>query len=205
MRVTPAQLDTTFGPAWSEPGLFYAYEPALRFELAIGAHPIDRFLSAYERAAAIASNVLSGADDLALAISFCADSERPGATALLRVCRGLRACGLPAPSRPAVRVRPGDQSVGDGLAVFEFAVTIGPEAIARVLWAAIGHDLGVRPTVSARLYLASLSRGVLLHPYDDRGMDLVGTSVAAIRPFYDRFRDWLLDRDQEKMTRLFGT
>jgi hypothetical protein len=58
--------------------------------------------------------------------------------------------------------------------------------------------------VPARLYLASPSRGVLLHPYDDRGLDVVGTTTDSIRSAYEQFRDWLLRHDLEKMTRAFG-
>jgi hypothetical protein len=204
MNVTPERLDTIFGPQWSEPGLFYAYELALRFELAKGSHQIDRFLTAHKRAAAVTSHVLGDANDLTLVVLLFADSDKPGVSGLLRLFRGLEACGLPTPGRQSVRAKRAGQSDYETAVVLELTAPMGKEHIPRVLWAAIGNDLGIHPKVPARLCITSISRGVLLNPYDDRGMDVVGTTVDCLRSAYERFGDWLLSHDLSKMTRAFG-
>ena len=201
--MNPDKLDTTFGTAWFAPPLFYKYETALRFELGSGQHPLDRFLSAYERAAAITSHLLGNADDLTLAIVFWTDTDKPCASELFRLWRALRTCGLPAPDRQSLgflRIKEHGESTG----ILRMTMTIGEEHIRRALWAAIAHDLGVQPNMPALIFLASISLGVLLHPYDDRGLDAVGTSVDSIRSAYEQFHDWLLTDDLARMIRTFG-
>jgi hypothetical protein len=202
VNVTLDDLDAAFGPEWKTPGLFYAYEPALRFELGIGSHPLDRFLSALERAARIATHLIGDVNDLTLVVMSWPDPERSSVTGLLQLCRALRGCGLPIPDRQLLRLQPAnDKSQAPG--GLQMTAPIGAEQVRRVLWAAVGHDLGIQPRVPARLYLASTSRGVLLHPYDDRGMDVVGTSVDSIRSAYKEFESWLLSNDLERMKRTF--
>lgn len=53
-------------------------------------------------------------------------------------------------------------------------------------------------------YLADLERGILLHVYDDRGMDVSALTAAPLLPFYERFDAWLLDSDRERMKAAFA-
>ncbi|MTH64542.1 DUF3885 domain-containing protein, partial [Paracoccus shanxieyensis] len=53
-------------------------------------------------------------------------------------------------------------------------------------------------------YIIDRSRSVILHIYDDRGMDVAAGHPSALRPLYEKFNCWLLDHDREKMDLIFG-
>jgi hypothetical protein len=63
----------------------------------------------------------------------------------------------------------------------------------------LAAELGVRPAIWWDLYIFDINLGVLIHPYDDRGLDVVGPNQEAIRKLYTENNEWLLDYDLEKM------
>lgn len=54
-------------------------------------------------------------------------------------------------------------------------------------------------------FFSSANRDVVLHLYDDRGMDVVASSVDRLRATYMNHIDWLLDEGREKMDETFDT
>ena len=62
--------------------------------------------------------------------------------------------------------------------------------------------LGFRELSSA-IFFFDTTRHVLFHPYDDRGLDIVGKSPEDIRYLYEDCRNWLLDYDMERMRKTF--
>jgi hypothetical protein len=72
-----------------------------------------------------------------------------------------------------------------------------------MLTAAIGAELDIPSKAPpCAVYLFDLERGLLLHPYDDRGLDLAAVTLEALRPFYAEFNGWLLDFDRPRMDRM---
>jgi hypothetical protein len=53
------------------------------------------------------------------------------------------------------------------------------------------------------LYFVNLTRNLILHMYDDRGLDLIATTRAALQPIYDTHKAWLLPYDLAKMQATF--
>ena len=62
--------------------------------------------------------------------------------------------------------------------------------------------LGFRELSSA-IFFFDTTRHLLFHPYDDRGLDIVGKSPEDIRYLYEDCRNWLLDYDIERMQNTF--
>ena len=62
--------------------------------------------------------------------------------------------------------------------------------------------LGFRELSSA-IFFFDTTRHLLFHPYDDRGLDIVGKSPKDIRYLYEDCRNWLLDYDMERMRNTF--
>jgi len=44
---------------------------------------------------------------------------------------------------------------------------------------------------------------VMLHLYDDRGLDIVAESKAALLPIYHKLNPWILDFDHKKIDDIF--
>ena len=201
--LTPEQIANEFGPAWCEPAHFYAYEKALRFELAIGNHPIDRVLSAHQRASTVLQDAFRDVRELHVAFVIFFESERPDVRSLLSTFRELRECGLPQPVRGAMETSlvPGENDVWQCKMVAPLRQT----ELSRALWAAVVSDYySVKPRISADVYLLSRDIGILAHPYDDRGMDLIGPNTARLKQIDDAYRPWLLDDNLDAMDQSFG-
>jgi hypothetical protein len=68
------------------------------------------------------------------------------------------------------------------------------EYLINALWCAFSSDFGcIEPNPMADIYLFNLDKEVMVWPYDDRGMDIVGP-----------FEHYLLDYDREAMDAVFS-
>lgn len=63
-------------------------------------------------------------------------------------------------------------------------------------------DLGFRELSSA-IFFFDTKRHLLFHPYDDRGVDVVGETTEDIRFLYEGCRNWLLEYDIDRMKSIF--
>lgn len=196
------QLTHVFGETWYKPPLFYSRAAALRFELARGSHAIDRMHSALVRASRIASAALGSANDLILAVVMYGDQSVPEGHQVNTAIRELGSCGLPGPEISDLRILEVNEASPEQFA-YQLCVPIDAEHLDRVLWACIASELGVSPNVNARLFAASCARGRLMHIYDDRGMDVIGTTVDTLRPLYEEYNQWLLNHDRNAMKEVF--
>ena len=72
-----------------------------------------------------------------------------------------------------------------------------------LLWCSLAYEMPVKPKAPVVSYLADFERGVLLHIYDDRGMDVSALTASALMPVYRAFDPWLLDYDRDRMKTAF--
>ncbi|WCN15511.1 DUF3885 domain-containing protein [Marinomonas mediterranea] len=78
------------------------------------------------------------------------------------------------------------------------------ECLVNALWCALATDLGgIEPSPSANIYLFNLEKSVMIFPYDDRGMDVVGKNKLLLQGLYNQFGNYLLDYDREAMDAVF--
>lgn len=77
------------------------------------------------------------------------------------------------------------------------------QAVHRLLWGALAADLGIEPRLVGNLYVASPERGIVVHPYDDRGMDIAGPNRVRLEELYLRFNPYLLGYDRDRMRAWF--
>ena len=194
-------IASTFGPDWWRPPLFYSHRFALRFELAQGDFWIDRLESAKHRARTIMEAALGGSDDVRIVIARFHDG--PTLCGEDRDCfdNALTAYGLP--PVPAYEAQSVPASGDDDGSTWLGATEFPRHQIDRVTWAAVASDVGYLPTTPGWVFVVSLSNALIIHPYDDRGMDVVAASPKTLRPLYDGFGDWLLDHDRPRMDDAF--
>jgi hypothetical protein len=72
-----------------------------------------------------------------------------------------------------------------------------------LLWCSAGADLGIRPIAFVQTFLIDPSRQIMMHLYDDRGMDLTASNPETLRATYEAYDAWLLEYDRERMALLF--
>ncbi len=206
-----AKLQSVFGLSVFPDALFYRFEAALRFELggetfSVNGRPLQRFLQAVIRAISVAEAVFEKSSSITLLVSHY-DRPKPSAAKF----RGITATGLARKdfSLVASTAQNDDEyraDFGEDLFLHQFVYNgDARHVLADVLWLAVAKEMPIRPEVRwLSVYLVDFDRGICLHPYDDRGMDLVVMDPATLAPIYRAFGDWLLPYDRARMDATFG-
>jgi Domain of unknown function (DUF3885) len=62
-------------------------------------------------------------------------------------------------------------------------------------------DHSQTPSVSGRVYFLNPATAMIVHIYDDRGLDIIAATREALMPVYRIFNDWVLDSDRERIAK----
>lgn len=73
-----------------------------------------------------------------------------------------------------------------------------------MLKAICNQDMGIKPSISHRVYFINRNKNTIFHVYDDRGCDLLATTPETIRDMYEDYVDWILDYDRERIDKVFN-
>ena len=68
--------------------------------------------------------------------------------------------------------------------------------ISEVLKQCIYADFAVEKCILGWAYLINVSKKIIYHLYDDRGLDVISSEKATLKPIYDKFKDWVLEYNQ---------
>jgi hypothetical protein len=206
------RIEASFGMRGFPQPLFYSYENALRFDLA-GDHEgvAARFVQAVVRARTVAA-ALFAESELLFAV-VCHDSTPSWGPRVTRSWRALKRIGFaasflndtPVPHNDRETIRDLGEDLYSYWSIAECRNE--PAEIDALLWACIARELGVAPKARwlGRIYIVDFDRGLVLHAYDDRGMDVLGMEADLVRPLYEQFGPWLLDYDRVRMDQHFAT
>jgi len=75
----------------------------------------------------------------------------------------------------------------------------------RILRAKANDDYHLRrPRTIDRVYFVNRTRNLILHMYDDRGLDLIAASRRDLQAIYEAHKSWILDYDREKIEKAFA-
>jgi hypothetical protein len=82
---------------------------------------------------------------------------------------------------------------------------LGRDKIARdtLLWHAIALEMPISPSAPVLSFLIAPAKSLMLHVYDDRGLDITATDPEVLRASHVLFDPWLLDYDRERMEQIF--
>lgn len=67
----------------------------------------------------------------------------------------------------------------------------------RMFEAIANGDHGRVPSIAGRVYIIQDDAKLLMHMYDDRGLDVIASSHATLLPVYKQFGDWILDYQRD--------
>ncbi|MFY0617378.1 DUF3885 domain-containing protein [Shimia sp.] len=190
--------------------LFYEWDHVLRFELGgedvPTSRPLKRFNQALERANTVADALFKETETLWLLTSYYGETPRPK-----KRLKPLRHCGLALADFThlgAVAQNDTDhiEDCGSDIHRYWDATQLTEHSQRQeVLWLTLGAELGIRPRLSTDVFLVDFAQNLVLHPYDDRGMDVAATDNNALRPLYQRFGTWLLEWNRPEMHDQFGS
>ena len=202
-----SQIETLFqGKAFERP-LFYKHPGGLRFELSEGGSYLEQFLRALHKAMTICADVFDSGSTLMLCLRVHSKSNPFAHRAVIRE---LRNAGLRIPKTREVWLEPLEPK--DWFETTEpewwlnvvFEVPL--ELMQNILWCAVARDFAtIKPNPGCLLYLFNLQNRLMVWPYDDRGMDVVGPNHEALAGLYAKHSKWLLEHDRAVMDAVFGS
>jgi Domain of unknown function (DUF3885) len=70
---------------------------------------------------------------------------------------------------------------------------------AQMFQAIANADMGGIPAIAGRVYTIDDRARLIMHMYDDRGLDVIAADASTLLPLYERFCDWILDNQRQKI------
>jgi hypothetical protein len=198
------QLESVFENKTFCWGCFYEYPGGLRFRLSEpdvgqGGSWVAQFLTAMSKALVICEDIFSEAEPITVGLETYADLTRFSDRRELLTQLELAGIQVPRP-RSMWTTFHEDDAPNSFSIVFEAPTWLLPN----LLWCAFATDLGIKPRPGCLVYLHSMSKRVMVHPYDDRGMDVVGPNHDFLAGLYRKHNALLLDYDRAAMQATFG-
>ncbi|GGP28198.1 DUF3885 domain-containing protein [Silvimonas amylolytica] len=187
--------------------LFYHFPGGLRFELSEGGEPLQQVLVALQKATVICQDVFEGESQILVHLQKFVSAS---GFELRNVIRELKTAGVPVPKEREIwktlpEENEDDCSPASGRWVncaFEAPLSI----LQNLLWCALTSDFpSVRPNPNCCVYLVHANAQIVIHPYDDRGMDVICRTPIKLKTLYEKHHHWLLDFDKDAMAQTFKT
>jgi hypothetical protein len=198
------EIQEIVGSAYRD-ALFYNFPGGLRIELSEGGSPLDQVLVALRKATIICDDVFAGDEMILVHLQAFAPPSR---FRLRAEIRELRLAGVDIPKfRDAWLEKEEDEAADDDVDRYwvNCAFEVPAAKLQNLLWCAFTSDFGpLRPNPNCRVYLLNTKKGIVVHPYDDRGMDIISQNSAALAGLYGRYNDLLLGYDMEAMRTTFA-
>jgi hypothetical protein len=66
-------------------------------------------------------------------------------------------------------------------------------------------DHGRSPAISSRVYFVNVRTCIIVHMYDDRGLDVIASDKDALHGLYHDFNAWILDHDRARIREIFSS
>ena len=200
------QIEALFqGKAFERP-LFYKHPGGLRFELSETGSYLEQFLRALHKAMTICADVFPTGSTLTICLRVHTKSNPFAHRA---ASRELRNAGIRLPKTREVWLEPLDpddwfeKTEPEWWLNVVFEVSL--ELMQNILWCAVARDFAtIKPNPGCLLYLFNLQNGLMVWPYDDRGMDVVGPNHEMLAGLYTKHSGWLLEHDWAEMDAVFG-
>jgi len=195
-----SQIESIFkGKAFERP-LFYSYEGGLRFELSEGGSYINQFLTANQKADEICHAIFKQQETVTACLNVYGSKKLLGS---LSVFRELRELNILIPKNSEHWSEPDEED--DDLYSHYIAFSASKEIIKSLLWCACASDFGyIKPNPGVVVYLFNLDKEIVVFPYDDRGMDVVGNNHSFLKSLYSEFNQYLLGYNRESMEATFN-
>jgi Domain of unknown function (DUF3885) len=208
------QVIERFGnKAFSMRPTFHNNEGALRFELGVGDDPLSYKVTALNRFDTILDDLGFKKHPIGVA-AYCFtystnefDPPRALHCQLLPFARSIRTWGDMKFSRTEFLHLPQEFDSRTPEETGRYAYHFGSCAIdlgSLSSWLVyhLMHQFGVFET--PLLMLFNLDLGIMINPYDDRGMDVFGPNRDLLKMLYDKRNDWLLDHNRAQMDAVYS-
>jgi hypothetical protein len=187
-----AKIENTFGEKSLDHALFYNHQAGLRFELSEGESYIEMFISAYQKAEKILQSAFEGSERIVICLAYYGED-----TILenLSSLKGLEDCQITVNNPESWEKY---DSEDESKRIF-IAFTSNKKEIKKVLWGVLATELGITPQIGCTAYFIDFNNKIIASPYDDRGMDIIGSNKQRLQMLYTKHQNYLLNHDINEM------
>ena len=182
--------------------LFYSWPVGIRFDLNDRFNRETDFAGIESRATSIYYGAFQRQDTV-IAVSL-KEPDRAMTPIRLRHSHGLfdfSAKHLPNPIAQAGTV---SLETEDGQVTIEWGALPTPMDVGAIFRAIANVDFARLPKITDRVYFVNMSRDIILHMYDDRGLDVIATNRTSLLGLYHSHNAWILDHDRERIDVIFS-
>jgi hypothetical protein len=186
------KIESTFGEKALDHALFYNHQAGLRFELSEGNSYIEMFISAYKKAEKILESAFEGSEKIVICLAYYGED-----TILenLSSLKGLEDCQITM-NDPESWEKYDSENESKRIYI---AFTSSKAEIKNVLWGVLATELGITPQIGCTAYFIDFNNKIIASPYDDRGMDIIGSNKQWLQFLYTKHRRYLLEHDINEM------
>ncbi len=198
------ELEKKFGANCFEYGLFYHYKNALRFELSPpkSSSRIKSFLTAYNKAEEILNNIFHSNKSFTICLSFTGEENL---ISNLTFFKNLKDNDISIPKQVCywTKIHKEENPELEYRRCFLLFKSDDKDILYKLLWGSLAKDMYIFPRLYSDVYIYDLKKGIIVQPYDDRGMDIIGTDHTYMQNLYHKFSKYLFDYDMKKMLNVF--
>lgn len=199
------QIEQLFGHGACGDGLFYRFPGGLRFELSESGTSMEMVLAALWKAKAIFEFTFSQSDVILVCLRQFMGTNPYSLRPALRELE-IADISIPAsreywlePIAPEDRF---DENMEEWFAYLAFELPVAK--LEPLIWCAVATDFPqLHPNPHCSVYVLDIEQRLLAHPYDDRGMDIIGPNTQRLSELYVQFNSMLLDYDRATMDKSF--
>ena len=190
------KIESTFGEKALDHALFYNHQAGLRFELSEGKTYIEMFISAYKKAEKILKSAFEGSEKIVICLAYYGED-----TILenLSSLKGLEDCQIKI-NNPESWEKYDSENESQRIYI---AFTSSKAKIKNVLWGVLATELGITPQIGCTAYFIDFKNKIIASPYDDRGMDIIGSNKQRLQFLYRKHQKYLLKHDINEMQKYY--
>lgn len=192
------QIEAVFSALAFERPLFHAQPGGLRFALSEGGTVVDQFELALRKALAICADIFAAESALVVCLRFPLPATQ---RRLRRVLGELRSAGIGIPRQRELWVNADEGEEEPWINVaFEAPACL----LQSFLWCALATDFpAIRPNPHCFVYLFEMHERIMVFPYDDRGMDVVGPNHELLSRLYFKHCQYVMECERSVMQDTF--
>jgi len=200
-------LDENFPKLKIEKPLFYNWPIGLRFEIGQDELEVsdEYFNAAHERAVSIFESVFGHNDEIELIYQQYSDGRK-------KIRKGSFIFKQIEPTKNGLTKYSDVRDIYDLNYKSECWKRVNIPSLSlksinykNILLSLIHTDFSCRsPSISGECFFINKSKNIIVNLYDDRGMDIISASKNELISMYNKYNDWLLNYDREKMDLVFS-
>ena len=200
------KIESTFGKEIFDRPLFYNYESGLRFEMSDGGNFLNQFLTAHRKGMEVCSEIFNTDKDITVCMKLFGTRSLLSCLPTIRSLRNFEIYSKDfVKEHWSEKDEEWDDESEDDFMWHYLVLEMPSSLIPNLLWCAFSSDFGyIQPASPAALYLFEFQKKITVFPYDDRGMDVVGTNKLFLKALYESFEKYLLDYDREEMDKNYA-